>query len=101
MIDGHKIAVFGEHDPAAIPWGSVGVNYVVVVESTGIFATVEKASAHFKGGAKKVPMSHSSSSFFFKSKFRSHFLFFSLNVTLLFGLVRSSSRPRRPTLPCS
>ncbi len=51
-IDGKKIAVFGERDPTAIPWGSVGAEYVV--ESTGVFTTVEKASAHFKGGAKKV-----------------------------------------------
>ena len=52
VIDGQVISVFGERDPTAIPWGSVGADYVV--ESTGVFTTIEKASAHFQGGAKKV-----------------------------------------------
>jgi len=54
-IDGKPIAVYGEKDPAAIPWGSVGAHYIV--ESTGVFTTVDKASAHLKGGAKKVVIS--------------------------------------------
>jgi glyceraldehyde 3-phosphate dehydrogenase len=54
-ICGKPIAVYGERDPAAIPWGSVGASYIV--ESTGVFTTVEKASAHLKGGAKKVIIS--------------------------------------------
>ncbi|KAF8905629.1 glyceraldehyde-3-phosphate dehydrogenase [Mucidula mucida] len=55
FIDGKEIAVYGERDPAAIPWGSVGAEYIV--ESTGVFTTVDKASAHLKGGAKKVIIS--------------------------------------------
>jgi glyceraldehyde 3-phosphate dehydrogenase len=55
VIDGKKIAVFGERDPTVIPWASAGAEYVV--ESTGVFLTKEKAGAHFKGGAKKVIVS--------------------------------------------
>jgi len=55
VIDGQEIAVFNERDPAAIPWASAGVTYVV--ESTGVFTTVEKASAHHTGGAEKVVIS--------------------------------------------
>jgi len=54
-IDGKKITVFGEKDPANISWGSVGADYIV--ESTGVFTTTAKASAHMKGGAKKVVIS--------------------------------------------
>jgi glyceraldehyde 3-phosphate dehydrogenase len=55
VIDGKSITVYAEKDPANIPWGSVGAEYIV--ESTGVFTTVEKASAHLKGGAKKVIIS--------------------------------------------
>ncbi|KAK2726642.1 glyceraldehyde-3-phosphate dehydrogenase-like [Artemia franciscana] len=55
VINGHAISVFQERDPKAIPWGSVGVEYVV--ESTGVFTTIEKANAHLEGGAKHVIIS--------------------------------------------
>lgn len=55
QINGHAIKVFSEKDPAAIPWGQVGVD--VVIESTGLFVDGEKAAAHFQGGAKKVIIS--------------------------------------------
>jgi len=55
IVDGKKIRVFAEKDPAAITWGELGAE--VVVESTGFFLTEELASAHIKAGAKKVIMS--------------------------------------------
>jgi glyceraldehyde 3-phosphate dehydrogenase len=55
IVDGHRIQVFAEKDPANITWGALGVD--VVVESTGFFLTSELAEAHIKAGAKKVIMS--------------------------------------------
>ncbi|MBQ6868479.1 MAG: type I glyceraldehyde-3-phosphate dehydrogenase, partial [Clostridia bacterium] len=59
IIDGKKIVIFTENDPKDIPWGEVGVEYVV--ESSGAFKTIEKASAHITAGAKKVVITAPSS----------------------------------------
>ena len=55
LLDDKPVKVFGEMDPSKIQWGSVGADYVI--ESTGVFTTTEKASAHMAGGAKKVVIS--------------------------------------------
>lgn len=55
IVNGKKIRVFAEKDPANIKWGEEKVD--VVVESTGFFLTTASAEAHIKGGAKKVVMS--------------------------------------------
>lgn len=55
IIDGKKVKVLAEKDPSVLPWGELGID--VVVESTGLFTTYDKANAHIKAGAKKVVIS--------------------------------------------
>ncbi|MFL2640716.1 MAG: type I glyceraldehyde-3-phosphate dehydrogenase [Dehalococcoidia bacterium] len=55
IVNGKKVKVVSERDPAKIPWGDMGVD--IVVESTGIFTDASKAAGHLKGGAKKVIIS--------------------------------------------
>ena len=52
VVNGHKIRVFSENDAAMIPWSQCGAEYII--ECTGANNTTEKASRHFKGGAKRV-----------------------------------------------
>ena len=55
VVNGQPIRVLAERDPAKLPWGSLGVDFVL--ECTGLFTSKAKASAHLAGGAKKVVIS--------------------------------------------
>ena len=55
VVNGNKIRITAEKDPAALKWGDIGAEYVV--ESTGLFLTDEKARKHIEAGARRVVMS--------------------------------------------
>ena len=55
IVNGKKVRVLSEKDPAALPWGDMGVD--VVIESTGLFTKIEDARKHLDAGAKKVVIS--------------------------------------------
>src|SRR5215469_9965522 len=55
VVDGHEIKVVSAKTPAELPWGALGVQYVI--ESTGLFTEAEKAKGHIAAGAKKVIIS--------------------------------------------
>jgi glyceraldehyde 3-phosphate dehydrogenase len=55
MVNDHRVRVFAEKDPAALPWGDLGVE--IVIESTGVFRDRAGASKHLEAGAKKVIIS--------------------------------------------
>src|SRR5579862_1983973 len=55
VVNGNRVRVLAERDPSKLPWGELGVE--VVLECTGLFTSKAKASAHLKGGAKKVVIS--------------------------------------------
>lgn len=55
VIDGRRVKVLAEKDPSKLPWGDLGVD--VVVESTGLFTSFDKAKVHLDAGAKKVVIS--------------------------------------------
>jgi glyceraldehyde 3-phosphate dehydrogenase len=52
IVNGQQVSVFTEKEPSKIPWGQLGAEYIV--ESTGVFTTVDKCQPHIQAGAKKV-----------------------------------------------
>ena len=105
-VNGQKITVFNERDPKDIKWADAGAEYVV--ESTGVFTTMEGAQKHMTGGAKKVDdirlwQSLPSSDFVncvdyscpsnLRNSFHEHYI-------LTLAKSRWSSQPRLQMLPC-
>ena len=59
IVNGHKIAVFQERDPANLPWGSLNID--IAIDSTGVFKELDSAQKHIDAGAKKVVITAPSS----------------------------------------
>ena len=55
VVNGRRVAIVAERDPAKIPWRELGAE--LVIESTGLFTDARKAAAHFEGGAKRIIIS--------------------------------------------
>src|SRR3546814_777593 len=81
-VDGKKVKVLSERDPAKLPWGKLGVD--VVLECTGIFATKEAASKHLEGGAKKVLVSAPASG---------------ADITVVYGINHDQMKKSQTVLP--
>ena len=79
IVDGREIKVFKEADPAALPWGDLGVD--IVLESTGKFRDPGKSQAHLDAGAKKVIISAPASG---------------ADFTVVIGVNEDQLRPRAP-----
>ena len=80
IVDGTRIRVLSERDPAKLPWRDLGVN--VVLECTGLFTTRDRAASHLAGGAKKVIISAPAKD---------------VDLTICYGVNHDSYRARGPS----